>query len=130
MLLLATMKHKKTDHGILFAPMKNICVPVDAPAASRLNSGEERDGDLTELNLNTRDFGLLFSSGWARAVNDRLGILIDDYEDERIEDREKLLDLITLSEVFAENTGEKIFRKLAELAGVAVSRKTSIHFYF
>ena len=64
MLLLATMNHKKNERGILFAPMKNVCIPVDEPAASRLNSDEERDGDLTEWNLNTRDFSLLFSSAW------------------------------------------------------------------
>lgn len=124
------MNHKNAHDGIPNTPMKQACVPVDKQAASRLNIGEEQDGDLIELSLNARDFNLLFSSGWVRAVNDQLGVLIDDFEDEHIEGQEKLLDLVTISEIFSENTGETVFRKLAELAVQAVNRKTSFHLYF
>lgn len=124
------MNHKKAGLEILNAPMKQVCVPVDKHAASRLKIGEEQGGDLTELNLSKRDFNLLFSSGWVSVVNGRLSVLIDDYEDEHIEDQEKLLDLVTISEIFSENTGETVFRKLAELAAQAVKRKTSFHLYF
>ena len=64
--------------------MKVIVVPKNSEAAGRLDLDDNVDGDLHEFKITDEDFNELWRSGLIAALNERLGLMIDEFEDETL----------------------------------------------
>ena len=86
------------------------------------------DGDLKELQLDELDYQKLWESGVFDELNNHLGIIIDDYEDEMIP-LEKLQEAIKVVERFS-HENYNIISSFIVLLKIALERKTGMFFYF
>ncbi len=64
--------------------MKTITVPISAEALARLETDSCVAGDVAEVSLTQAQFDELWRCGLFQALNSRLGVLIDEYEDARL----------------------------------------------
>jgi len=111
--------------------MKIISVPLSDDALHRLGCNESESGDLNEIELDDAQFQLLWQSGLFDEFNDKLGVLIDDYEDESVTDIEKLKEAFCIANAYRGiHSGESVFQTISELVSVAIEKRTGIFFYF
>lgn len=113
--------------------MKTICVPKNKEGESALNFDEATPQQLIELNLPDTQFYSLWGQGFFDEINNLSGSAIDDFEDEKIYEKHKL-ERVFNSKIFDGKTPDKelndIINKIKNLFYEAISRDTSIHFYF
>lgn len=107
---------------------KTIVVPKDREAQIALNYDTATPVQLMELSLSQTEFKDLLKTGFFDLINKIAGVNIDDYEDERIEDKEKL-EKVLESGIFMTNSTGKV-AQIRALFEEAVSRGTGIYFYF
>lgn len=97
--------------------MKYVSVPVDINAMQRLNMNDNLDGDLIDLQLDKNNY-------------DNLGINIDDFEDEKIDDIGSLITAKNIIENLMKTNSSDILAKLLVQVNNAIKYKTGLFFYF
>lgn len=110
--------------------MKTISVPLSVDALNRLDVDECLPGDLEEINLSDVEFEALFSSGVISEINNNLGKLIDDYEDDSVQGLQDLKAMLRLLEVALSNSELPVLRKIIALTNTAIANRTGVFFYF
>lgn len=108
--------------------MKIISVPLTVEAMQRLDTDSCIEGDLKEVELNKVEYAQLWESGVFERLNNDLGIMIEDYEDEVIP-ADNLQEGIEIVEEY-HNNNNALFRALLELFKLALERKTGVFFFF
>lgn len=114
--------------------MKNryIVTPKDKRAEELLDFNEARDQDLIQLVLSESQFYQLDACGVFSDLNNMLGCLIDDFEDETITSKQQLekglkyLKNLRLKDDHIQGLMEEIICLFEE----AVKRQTGVYFYF
>lgn len=108
--------------------MKCIVVPTTAEAMERLDQDQCLPGDLLEWKLSAQDYAALCDRGVFSALNQALGILIDDYEDAAIQGQAALtLALATVSPIVGEAA---LGQQWVQLNRTALAYNTGLFFYF
>lgn len=64
--------------------MKVISVPLTKKAMERLDTDNNIEGDLIDIEISQKEFDILYKSGVIFEFNSCLNINIDDFEDESI----------------------------------------------
>lgn len=110
--------------------MKKICVPTTLGAMSRLDTDTCLDGDLVEVELTQIEFDRLWESGFIDALNNDLGLMIDDFEDEFIayENVDEAVEI--LSSYLKKISKDICFLRMKRLFELANDKNTGIYFYF
>ena len=110
--------------------MKNISVPVNKSAMERLDLDNCVDGDLIELILDEDNYTNLLESNVINQLNNELDINIDDYEDEKIIDLDKLIKAKSIIQnSIVSNNSEALIQLLTQVDN-AIKYKTGLFFYF
>lgn len=104
---------------------KIICVPKNKEAEYALDYDDALPNQLVELSLTNENFYNLWNDGVFSLINKISGSIIDEFEDEHITDLNIISNI--LDELKEKYIDQKDIIKMFELA---VSYKTSIHFYF
>ncbi|MGF6929469.1 soluble cytochrome b562 [Chitinophaga sp. W2I13] len=107
---------------------KTIVVPIDDKAKIALDYDNATPEQLMEVVLSDAEFKVLWDTGFFELINKIADVNIDDYEDEGIEDKEKLgkvlaSDIFTASAIDSVNHIKSLFEE-------ALKRETGIYFYF
>lgn len=108
--------------------MKNITVPVNEDAMSRLDYDNCEPGDLIELFINDDEFNSLWKSGVFEKFNDKFSMHIDDYEDESLMGLDNLLAAKEMLESI--KSEDKTFLDLKAMFDKAVECNTGVFFFF
>jgi hypothetical protein len=107
-----------------------IVVPTSKEAEQRLDYNKCTDNDLIEYNLNEVEFDELYDIGFFAELNDKLGLMIDDYESEEILE-DKLKNLEDVMECYlGENPRNILLSNLNNLFQVAYEKRTGVFFFF
>ena len=107
-----------------------IVVPTSKEAEQRLDYDKCTDSDLLEYNLNEKEFDELYDIGFFTELNDKLGLMIDDYESEEILE-DKLKNLEDFMECYlGKNPKNILLRNLNDLFQVAYEKRTGVFFFF
>ncbi|PUZ22958.1 hypothetical protein DCC81_21320 [Chitinophaga parva] len=85
---------------------KTIVVPKDKKAQIALDHDTATPEQLIEMTLNETELRELLDGGFFDLINNVAGVNIDDYEDESIEEREKLEKVLATDVFQAEVTGK------------------------
>lgn len=111
--------------------IRYITVPKDENAQNALNYNEATSEQLIEIHVAENEFKEIWDSGFFKLINSFSGSNIDTYETESITDIDVLKNILE-SKVFDNEKFVKIrlVREIKELINDAISRKTSINFYF
>ncbi|MEX6315796.1 hypothetical protein AB6G19_21170 [Providencia manganoxydans] len=110
--------------------MKLITVPLSKEAMHRLDYNESIDGDLLELELSDNQLHILNKVNLFEEINYKLGLNIDDYEDESLHDMNKIKKLNEILTSMINKENEHIINSILELSNAALNKKTGIFFYF
>ncbi len=110
--------------------MKVICVPLNKEAEIRLDMDASQDGDLDELILNEETICLLWKSGIIEKLNEGLGLIIDEYEDEVIPHHKisQASEIINIAIADSQNF-LTVLKPLLNLLHTAQNCGTGVHFY-
>ncbi len=110
--------------------MKYISVPVNKSAMESLDLDNCVDGDLIELILDEDNYTNLLESNVINQLNNELDINIDDYEDEKIIDLDKLIKAKSIIQnSIVSNNSEALIQLLTQVDN-AIKYKTGLFFYF
>ena len=110
--------------------MKYISVPVNKSAMERLDLDNCVDGDLIELILDEDNYKNLLESNVINQLNNELDINIDDYEDEKIIDLDKLIKAKSIIQnSIVSNNSEALIQLLTQVDN-AIKYKTGLFFIF
>ncbi|HBO21360.1 MAG TPA: hypothetical protein DD649_00530 [Providencia sp.] len=110
--------------------MKIITIPLSEEAMHRLDYNESIDGDLLELELSDNQLHILNKINLFETINYKLGLNIDDYEDESLHDMNKIESLNEILKSVLNEENKNIIDSILELTNMALSRKTGVFFYF
>ncbi|OCG49560.1 hypothetical protein A9G35_10870 [Gilliamella sp. Choc5-1] len=110
--------------------MKYITVPINTRAMSRLDFNDCMDGDLIELTIDEDNYANLLKSNVINQLNNALGINIDDYEDEKIINIDKLIIAKHIIESSIISNNSKVLIQLLTQVDNAIKYKTGVFFYF
>ena len=111
--------------------MRIMSVPISSEAMKRLDLEENLREDLVELNLCQEEYENLKKIGYFSKLNNQLGIMIDDYEDEKIIYESLVLALdITNDFSIKYSDNEKLWRKIKKLISIALEKRTAVFFFF
>ena len=110
-----------------------IVVPKDKVAQELLDRDEATDQQLLELYLSNEEFYFLYKKGIFELINQITGSLIDDFENDSVLEKEKILKIIeslNAQRVMFTNEWLVIIQKIVNLFEEALKRGTGVHFYF
>lgn len=110
--------------------MKIISVPVNLEAMNRLDYDICEESDLIEINLDNEDFRVLWETGVLDVLNKKLGIMIDDFEDESIGTEQIPLAKAIVAKFAELIPNVKVLKDLKYLVDVAEEKKTGVFFFF
>ena len=110
--------------------MKIISVPINKQAMQRLDTDTCFDGDLIEIKLNDHEFKELWNTGVFELLNQKLGVLIDDFEDEVIYLEQLSLAKEVLNQCLVVQPNSKLLADLKNLVEIAEKKSTGIFFFF
>jgi len=110
--------------------LKTISVPLNALAMQRLDMDEAQPGDLAELILTNDQYADLSNSGVIEKINQTLGTLIDEYEDESIKGRKNLATTLAFFSDAFNSSHLEVFNDIVKLNKIAIEKETGIFFYF
>ncbi|MWP62468.1 hypothetical protein [Gilliamella sp. Pas-s25] len=96
----------------------------------RLDFDDCLDGDLIELTLDEDNYANLLKSNVINQLNNALGINIDDYEDEKIINIDKLITAKYIIENSIISNNSKVLIQLLNQVDNAIKYKTGLFFYF
>ena len=107
--------------------MKTITVPLSMEAMKRLNFDCNIAGDLIELDISPQ-FYKLFTNGFFSEINQKLNIIIDDYEDEKILGLDNLERLASIVMNYFLRFKDEIYLKIHALVMEAIQKNTGVFF--
>ena len=111
--------------------MKWITVPVDREAEMLLDTDECPDEKLAELNLSQEELDALWKTGLFQELNTACNVLIDDFEDEKIRDKEALAKgLKIVNHMVRINPHDDILPEIATQFEKALQFNTGVYFFF
>lgn len=110
--------------------MKTICTPITLEAMSLLDTNDCPDYLLESVTLPHEEYEQLLESGALEAINNTLGKMIDNYEDEAIYNIEELSKSLAILENHLTPGNSSIMRKLIKLNNLAITNRTGLFFYF
>lgn len=111
--------------------MKLITVPKTPEAMERLDFDQCSPEELFEVELNQEQFDQLWNTGVLDRLNEKLGLMIDDYEDESITTRTKLRNAQAIVALqLAQEGGTEVVQTLNKLIEKAIECRTGVFFYF
>lgn len=110
--------------------MKTISVPLNALAMQRLDMDEAQPGDLAELILTNDQYADLSKSGVIEKINQTLGTLIDEYEDESIQGQKNLETSLEFFTDAFNSSHLEVFNDIVKLNKIAIEKETGLFFYF
>ena len=113
---------------------RGVVVPLDDVAADALATWEVDESTpvhFVEIE-SQRDFETLWKTGFFASLNEQIGCLLDDYEEERIS-YEVVLELRRVAESFASRgaggvVGARFFSALVEACDIAQSKQQPVYF--
>ena len=106
-----------------------IVVPIDGEAQYELNYDRAKPDQLIEILIDETEFNELDAVGVFDSINEIAEAMIDDFEDEGIEDKEKL-ERVLNSDVFDKQVSTDKLQQLKTLFQEALERGTGVYFYF
>ena len=112
---------------------KNIIIPKNQESMMMLYENRElNSAELIVFSIPVQDLQLLFKCGFFDEINKEVKALIDDYEEEEIIDKGKIIQLKKVVEDFySESPIVKYYmNNFVELANYALKFNTGIFFYF
>ncbi len=111
--------------------MKYLIVPANQIAMERLDYDSCVDGDLREICLSEQEFKELWGLGILDTFNEKLNIMIDDFEDETIKGPANLslARKLTLDSIM-EHPNAYVLKKLLSQIELAEELQTGLFFYF
>ncbi len=110
-----------------------IVVPKDRLAQELLERDEATDQQLLELYLSDEEFYFLYKQGIFELINQIAGSLIDDFEDDSVLEKEKILKIIeslNAQKAMFTNEWTVIIQKIVGLFEESLKRSTGVYFYF
>ncbi|MBS0032458.1 hypothetical protein ACTJJ0_34635 [Chitinophaga sp. 22321] len=107
---------------------KTIVVPKDQEAKRALDYDKATSEQLIELVLDETEFKKLWGTGFFELINNIAEVNIDNYEDEAVEEKEKL-EKVLASEIFTITIIDKV-KQIKSLFEEALKRKTGVYFFF
>lgn len=107
---------------------KYITVPIDKTVEMALDYDEASSSQLIEITLNAQQFEALERKHFFTQINYLVGSLIDNFEDESIQDIEKLK--ILIDQLDYHGIDEDFAEAFRELLKQALLREVGIYFYF
>ena len=113
--------------------MKIIVVPLDKEAEIALNFDSATPKQLIELRLTDSVFYTLFNLNFFSKINQLADCNIDDFEDEKINSKQKIELILKDSSLFSITHTVKINRTIKSIQNLfkeAYHRNTGIYFYF
>ena len=110
--------------------MKLITVPLSQAALVRLDYDTNEDGDLCEIALTDYDYTTLWEIGVLEELNEKLGIMIDDYEDESITMEQLAVAKKIVSDYAKHKQSVKPLLDLLNQIILAEQKHTGVFFYF
>jgi hypothetical protein len=113
--------------------MKVICVPINHSAVERLNYHINETNDLIEMDLDDKMLRRLFEIDFFDKINAVSGVLIDDFEDEKIVGIPaitKVLDSNIFDTVGYDIEFHNVLGEIKSLFQEAFDRGTGVFFYF
>lgn len=110
--------------------MKIICTPLTVEAMRLLDIDECPDSSLESLSLSQEEYEKLLESGALEAINNSLGKIIDNYEDETISTAEELDKTLALLEEHLTPENASVIQKLIHLNALAIKNRTGLFFFF
>jgi hypothetical protein len=110
--------------------MKYISVPTSLEAMQRLDFDECIDGDLLELTISDEQFNCLLGTGLISELNNSIGVNIDEFEDEKITDINKLTIAKTIAEKACATKSDQISQLVLSQIDKAIALKTGVFFFF
>ena len=87
-------------------------------------------GDLEEIFLSEDEFSILVKTGAIEKIYSTLGILIDEYEDEKIQGTSELQTSLNIFQEALKTTNTEIINKILKLNESAIKHDTGLFFYF
>ena len=130
----ALLKTGYTDKPLINPQNRLIIVPKDLVAMEALDYDKADDEQLIIMPLNEKEFNLLFYNRVFNLINDLGEIIIDDFEDDQVTDKAKLIKieqaLISVKNKQKGKQIETILEKLINLFSEAIQRNTGVYFYF
>ena len=109
--------------------MKTITVPLSMEAMKRLDFDCNITGDLIKLDISPQ-FYKLFTNGFFSEINQKLNIIIDDYEDEKISGLDNLEQLASIVMNYFLRFKDEIYLRIHALVVQAIQKNTGVFFFF
>lgn len=110
---------------------KTIVVPIDKIAALDLDFDEADLETLIELEIDNEQFYELFKAGFFDKINHICNTNIDDFEDEKIEDRQDMITVIDMIErLNLEYYNKQLIDDIKNMFNEGLRRDTGVYFYF
>jgi hypothetical protein len=110
--------------------MKMICVPLTLEAMRLLDINDCPDSLLETIHLTDEDYKKLLTSGAVETINNTLGKIIDDYEDESINTNEDLIKALAIFKDHLTPENSSVMKKLIHLNTIAIKNHTGLFFFF
>ena len=110
--------------------MKIICTPLTLEAVELMDVDDCPDSLLKSISLCNKEYEQLLKSGALEAINETLGKLIDEYEDESIKTTEDLEKTLKILENHRSTENSSVIRKLIYLNTLAIRNCTGLYFFF
>jgi hypothetical protein len=108
-----------------------ITVPKDKDAEKALDYDEAIKEQLIELNIDDKDFEILYREGFFNLINQTADVNIDDYEQEAIINRRKIIGLLELLELKKGSfSNTRLIEEILNLFREAISNNTGVYFFF
>lgn len=112
---------------------KIILVPLNKKSEDKLDFDDTKDNQLIQLILTDIEFEFLYLEGLFNLINQVGNTNIDEFENDSVNGLDNLIAIIlALNEYIIKSKSEhkEILIKLLNMFHEALSRDTSVHFYF
>ena len=109
---------------------KMICAPLTVEAMSLLDTNDCPDSLLEKIFLTNEEHKKLLNSGVLEVINNKLGKIIDDYEDESITSYQDLCKSLAIFEDHLTPENSPALKRLIHLNIIAIDKRTGLFFFF
>ncbi|MDF3202095.1 hypothetical protein P3C29_25720 [Pseudomonas sp. 1912-s] len=110
--------------------MKLISVPLSQEALELLDVDACPKNKLEQLYMSETEYRQLTSSGIIDNINLKLGKIIDDYEDEKIQGTNEIENTLSILKSSTIPENPELLIKLIKLTNTALKNNTGIFFFF
>ena len=110
--------------------MKTICVPLTIEAMRLLDINDCPDHLLESTSLTEEEHEQLLEARALEKINNTIGKIIDEYEDESITTPKELKETLQILKTHLNTKNSKILNKIIHLNALAINRNTGLFFFF